>query len=142
MRSQKRLAAELMKVGINRIRTVPSAKEEIAMAITREDVRKLIHKGFIYALPVDSTSRGRIRHRKAQKKKGRRKGHGKRKGKKTARAPRKRQWIKRVRALRRELSNLKKDGKIDSSTYRKFYRNIKSGTIQSRAHLLGLIEEK
>lgn len=142
MQTQKRLAAALMKVGENRVRLFAGAKEEVAMAITRADVRKLISKGYVFAVPVNSTSRGRIRKNKAQKKKGRQKGHGRRKGKKTARAPKKQQWMKKIRALRRALLKLRHSQEVSPSNYRKLYIRAKSGTVRDKAHLTQLIKKQ
>lgn len=142
MKTQKRLAADLMKVGIHRVRTVPEAASEITMAITREDVRKLISKGYVYALPTNATSKGRTRKAAAQKKKHRRSGHGSRKGGKNARHNKKTQWITRVRALRKELRTQKKEGAIDKHTYRTLYRTVKSGVIKNKAHLKQAITQK
>jgi len=142
MKTQKRLAADLMKVGIHRVRTSPDAASDIAMAITREDVRKLISKGQIYALPTNSTSKGRIRKVAAQKKKHRQSGHGTRKGAKNARNNKKTQWITRVRSLRKDLRAQKKSGKIDKHTYRTLYHTVKSGVIKNKAHLNQMITQK
>lgn len=141
MKTQKRLAADLMKVGVHRVRTVQEAGSEIAMAITREDVRKLIAKGYIYAAPANNTSRGRIREASAQKKKHRRSGHGSRKGAKNARDNKKKLWITRIRALRNELQKQKESGKIDARTYRKLYHTAKSGVIRNKAHLNQMITQ-
>ena len=132
MKTQKRLAAQLMKVGKNRVRIFNEAKEEVAIAITRDDVRKLISKGYIFAVPVNSTSRGRIRKNKVQKKKGRKKGHGSRKGTKTARLPKKQKWMKKIRGTK----------ETDPSLYRKLYIRARSGTIRDKAHLAQLVKKQ
>lgn len=136
MKTQKRLAAALLKVGINRIR-VDTKDEEAVMAMTRADVRKAIVRGSIYAVPIEATSRGRIRLRKAAKKKGRGKGHGKWKGNRSARTPSKRDWMKRIRAIRRKLREMKKAGTITAGKYRKLYRLSKAGVFKSKAHVEG-----
>ena len=141
MKTQKRLAAQLMKVGENRVRVFNEAKAEAAIAITRDDVRKLISKGYIFAVPVNSTSRGRIRKNNAQKKKGRKKGHGRRKGTKTARLPKKQKWMKKIRALRNALSKLRGTKEVDPSLYRKLYIRARSGTVRDKAHLAQLVKK-
>ncbi|MEM2918959.1 MAG: 50S ribosomal protein L19e [Candidatus Altiarchaeota archaeon] len=132
---QRRLAAKILKVGINRIYISPEKKEEVSKAITRDDIRALIKDGLISVRKEKGTSRVRVRKIKEQKRKGRRKGHGSRKGKKGARTPRKEIWISKVRALRDELKKLKKEGKIDRKEYRKLYRQIKGNIFKSRRHL-------
>ncbi|HIP25713.1 MAG TPA: 50S ribosomal protein L19e [Archaeoglobus profundus] len=140
LRLQRRLAAEILDCGINRIWFDPSALEEIASAATKEDIRKLIEKGVIKRKPVKGICRVRINKRKAQRRKGRRRGHGSRKGKKTARMPRKRAWILRIRALRRRLRYLRDKGLIDRKTYRMLYMKAKGGEFRSVAHLNAYLE--
>jgi len=141
MKIQKRLAAKLMKTGENRVRIFGDAKEEVAAAITREDVRKLIAKGYIFAAPANGTSRGRIRKNYAQKKKGRRKGQGSRKGTKTARAPKKAAWMNKIRAIRRALTKSRDTKEITPAAYRALYIKAKSGTIKDKAHLAQLVKQ-
>ncbi len=133
---QKRLAADILKCGISRVYIDPKALSEVEEAITRADVRMLIKRGLIKKLPKKGNSRGRIKKRQAQLRKGLRNGPGSRKGTKYARLSRKERWIKTIRALRDELRKLKKEGKIDRRTYRKYYLYAKAGMFKSRAHLL------
>ena len=133
---QKRLAAEIMKCGKDRVWIDDTMLDEVVEAITREEVRKLINRDVIKKKPDKSNSRGRTRYVKEQKKKGRRKGHGKRKGKKTARTPSKESWKKRIRSIRKELRSLRDEGHIDKTTYRKFYNKAKGGTFKDRSDLL------
>lgn len=132
---QRKLAAKILKVGINRIYISPEKKEDVSKAITRDDIRALIKDGSISVRKEKGASRARARKIREQKRKGRRKGHGSRKGKKGARTPRKEIWISKVRALRDELRKLKKEGKIDKKEYRKLYRQIKGNLFKSRRHL-------
>ncbi len=133
---QRRLAAEVLKCGVNRVWIDDTMLDEVAEAITREDIKKLISNDVIKKKPVKGNTRGRHRYIEQQKKKGRRKGHGKRKGKKTARTPSKRDWMKRIRSIRRELKYLRDEGMIDRTTYRKFYRKAKGGTFEDRSDML------
>lgn len=133
--TQKRLAAEIMKVGTNRVWIDPSRIEDVSKAITRDDVRYYISQGAIDAEPEKGISRGRFREKKTQQGKGRRKGHGRRSGTKMARNPRKASWIRKVRALREELRTLKEEDKLEDGTYRKAYRQIKGNLFNSRRHL-------
>jgi len=146
LRYQKRLAAKVLKCGENRVWMDPDALEEIAEAITTEDIRRLIREGKITALQKQGVSRARAKVILKQKKKGRRKGQGSRKGKKTARMPRKEQWMIRIRALRKLLRELREEGKITKTEYRKLYMAAKGGQFRSKAHLLQraikMIEER
>ncbi|MEM2878601.1 MAG: 50S ribosomal protein L19e [Candidatus Hadarchaeales archaeon] len=142
LREKKRLAARMLGVGADRIWMDPSRAEDIESAITRDDIRRLIKGGAIRVKPQGGTSRGRIRDMRAKKEAGRRGGHGSRKGAKRARKPRKRTWVQTVRPLRRRVNELKKEGAISSSEYRKLYLMIKGGTFRSRAHLEMYLREK
>ncbi|MCD6512821.1 MAG: 50S ribosomal protein L19e [Thermoplasmata archaeon] len=135
LKTQRRLAAELLKCGENRVWMDPEQLEEIEKAVTRRDISNLIKQGIIKAKPVKNNSRGRIRKRLAQKAKGRRKGHGSRKGKATARLPRKRRWIQTIRPIRAYLRELRDKGLIDRSVYRLYYRRAKGGQFKNKAHL-------
>jgi large subunit ribosomal protein L19e len=133
--NQKRLASKILECGLDRVWLNPEASEEIASAITRDDIRELIEKGTIKAKPVKGVSRGRARALAAKRKYGHCKGHGSRKGKKGARTPKKEQWIKKIRALRRRLKELRAEGALDKSAYCRLYRKAKGGEYRSVAHL-------
>lgn len=133
--NQKRVSSQVLDCGVHRVWLDPEASAEIAVAITRADIRELIEAGSIKAIPVKGVSRGRARERDAKRKYGHRKGHGRRKGRKGARNPRKEQWMKKIRALRRRLKELRDDGTLDRSTYCKVYRKAKGGEYRSVAHL-------
>jgi len=140
LRLQRRIAAEILKCGKNRIWIDPNALEEISTAATKEDVRKLIEDGVIKKKPIKGISRARIKKRKMQRKKGRRRGHGSRKGKKGARMPSKELWMLRIRAIRRRLRYLRDTGVIDRRTYRMLYRKAKGGEFRSVSHLNAFIQ--
>jgi len=136
--NQKKLSMRLLKCGISRVWFDPSRMEDIQNAITASDINALIKDGVIKARPKKGNSSFRIKKIKEQKKKGRKKGHGKRKGKIGTRAPRKREWIKKVRALRNELKDMKNS--ISSQDYRDLYRKISGGFFHSRSHMKTYIE--
>ncbi|MHC1566485.1 MAG: 50S ribosomal protein L19e [Candidatus Syntropharchaeia archaeon] len=133
--NQRRLAADILGVGIKRVWLNPELVEEIAAALTREDIRGLIESGAIKRKQKKGVSRGRARMLARKRAKGHRKGHGSRKGTKKARFPKKRAWIIKIRALRRKLRELRDSGEIDASTYRKLYNKAKGGEFRDVAHL-------
>jgi len=135
LKNQRRLAAEVLKCGENRVWMDPDNLEEIEKAVKRKDIKNLVKRGIIRERKIKGNSRGRIRKRMAQRAKGRRKGHGSRKGKATARLPRKRAWIKTIRPIRAYLRELRDSGKIDRKTYRLYYRRAKGGQFRSKAHV-------
>ncbi len=134
--NQRRVAANILKCGINRVWIDPNRTEDVAYAVTREDVRNLIKSGFIRAHQKQGPSRGRIRFAKAQRKKGKRKGQGSRKGAKFARFPKKQRWISIIRPIRAQLRELRDTGMIERSVYRKFYLYSKGGMFKNKGHLM------
>ena len=130
--SQKRLAAELLKVGRTRVWVDPEDTDRVSSAITREEIRKLIHEGSIRKLPKVSISRGRKRIRKQELQAGRHKGPGSIKG---SVSDSKRRWIVRIRSIRRRLRTLRDKRFITTQVYRKLSLMAKGGTFRSAAHL-------
>ncbi len=139
---QKRLAAEILGVGVSRIWIDPYHIDEVADAITRNEIKALIKDGVIQVRPIHSNSRARWRYRHIQRKKGRRRGHGKRKGVKTARLDKKEVWMTRIRRIRRYLRYLRDHNMIDRKTYRRLYMLAKGGSFHSLSHLKMYMEEK
>lgn len=139
---QKRLAADILGVGEERVWIDPDRIAEVSTAITRADVRQLVKDGAIKAKSKKSISSGRTRKRKEQRKKGRRSGPGTRKGAKQGRKSRKSEWIDKVRALRRKLRELRDEGVIDSSLYRDLYKKVKGGSFRSKSHLETYLKNK
>ena len=141
MKTQKRLASKILKCGVNRIR-INLEDEEVASAITREDVRAAISRGAIYKIPVKGTSRTRARKKKIARRKGRSTGYGRRKGPKTARTPKKTKWKKQIRAVRKKLRTLRDSGEIDRKTYRRHYGKANAGNYRSKAHAEAMARKK
>lgn len=142
LRFQRKIAAALLDCGENRVWMDPTALEDIAGAVTKEDVRELIEQGLIKRKPEKGISRARINRRKAQRRKGRMRGHGRRKGRKGARMSKKELWMRRIRPIRRRLKYLRDSGIIDRRTYRILYRKAKGGEFRSVAHLNSYLESQ
>ncbi|MHB8586027.1 MAG: 50S ribosomal protein L19e [Thermoplasmatota archaeon] len=134
--NQRRMAADLLKIGQNRVYINPLHNDEVAEAVTRADIRSLIRKGLIETRSIIGTSRVRARKLKEQKDSGRRSGPGSRKGAKGARNPRKRAWIRMIRPVRAKLSELRASKKITPAQYRVYYLKAKGGAFRSKAHLV------
>ena len=135
LKAQKRLAADILGVGKNRVKFDPEAQSEIADAITRDDVRELIEDGTIEAETATGNSRGRARARQKKRSYGHQKGHGTRKGKSGGRQNEKSEWQSKIRAQRRELRELRDEGEIDRSQYRELYDMASGGEFDSVADL-------
>ncbi len=135
LRNQRRMAADILKCGENRVWINPDKIEEVEDCITRGDIRTAIDSGLIKAKPKNGTSRGRIRYAAGQKASGKRKGPGSRKGTANARVSNKRRWMATIRPIRDELKALRADGQITPSVYRLYYRRAKGGVYKSRRNL-------
>jgi len=142
LRNQRRMAADLLKCGVNRVWIDSNRVEDVAEAVTKTDIRGYIKEGAIKARQKRGISRARIRYLQEQKKKGKRKGHGSRKGTKHARLSKKRRWIQTIRPMRQMLREYRDQGRITPSTYRKFYGHAKGGMFKSKAHLTSHLESQ
>ncbi|MHA1314962.1 MAG: 50S ribosomal protein L19e [Candidatus Helarchaeota archaeon] len=139
---QRAMAARVLKVGVNRVWIDPERDEEVAMAITRNDIRGLINDGAIKKRYKRGVSRARARVVHQKKKQQKRRGEGSRKGKKTAKISRKQAWILRIRPIRKELKRLRARRSITPTVYRKLYLLASGGTFRNVSHLTRYITEK
>jgi len=133
--SQRRLAAEVLKVGKGRVWIDPNRIEEVEIAITREEIRKLIHEGAIRSFPKKGISRARARVLHEKRKKGLRRGPGRKSGSSGAIVSKKHAWMNKIRTLRKKLRELKEKRVITKSTYRQLYDTAGSGAFKSVAEL-------
>ncbi len=140
--SKKRLAAEILKCSPKRVKFDPERLDEIKEALTRADIKALINDKAIIKEQAKSISGFRAKKKKKQKSKGRQRGQGSRKGKKTARLPKKRNWINKARAQRKLIKQFKEKGMLSTKDYRELYLKIKGGFFRSKAHLLLYIKDK
>ncbi|MDD2665632.1 MAG: 50S ribosomal protein L19e [Methanocellales archaeon] len=133
--NQRRMAADILGVGIGKVWMDAEKAEDISTAITREDIRKLIATGIIKRKLQKGISRGRTRTKDKKRAYGHQKGHGSRRGAKGARMPGKERWMNKIRALRKRLKTLREEGTIDASMYRKLYGRATSGEFRDVSHL-------
>ena len=141
LKAQKRLAADVLGVGKNRVRFDPEAQGEIADAITRDDVRELVEDGVIEAETTQGNSRGRARERNEKRAYGHRSGHGSRKGPSGGRTDGSEEWQSRIRAQRRTLRELRDDDEITRSQYRELYDMASGGEFDSVRDLRRYVED-
>ncbi len=133
--SQRRLASQILKIGKNRVWINPEFLDDVEGAITREEVRKLIHERVIISMPEVGVSRSRAKVIRSKKAKGRRSGPGCVTGAAHAKVTKKEAWMIRIRSLRRKLRELKAARTITEETYSQYYRMAGSGRFQSIAEL-------
>jgi large subunit ribosomal protein L19e len=134
--NQRRLAAALLDCGENRVWIDPASQEELEDSVTRSDIRGAIKAGVIRRRRIRGTSRARARRRALELAKGRHAGPGSRRGTPSSRVPQKERWMRRIRAQRDLLRELRAAKRIPPKVYREFYRRAKGGMFRSRSHLL------
>lgn len=142
IKTQRELAAKIFKVGSDRVWFDNTRLEDIKKAITKNDIRSLIAEDVIKKKQKTGISGFRIRKNLVQKRKGRRKGTGSKEGKRTSRAPRKRDWINRVRPQRSLLDRLKEGKLITIKDYGNLRKKIKGGFFRSTRHIKLYVGEK
>lgn len=139
---QRRLAAQILKCGKNRIVFDSGRLEDIKDAITKTDIRSLINTGAISRKRLLNTSRFWARKRKVQKSHGLQKGFGSRKGRKTARLNPKRTWMNKIRLQRDFIKSLRDNDTISTTDYHELYMKSKGGFFRSLRHLKLYTKEK
>lgn len=138
LRDKRELAARVLGVGVNRVKFSPDYLEDVADAITRENIRSLVTARTMHVEGIKGTSRGRTRARHAKAKKHGR-GQGSKKGRKGARRGKKELWVKKVRAMRHHIKVLKKRGDISKRAFWSLYTKINGGQVRSLSHLRELV---
>jgi large subunit ribosomal protein L19e len=133
----KRIAGELLKRGVSKVRIKEGFNPDAQKAITREDVRTMIKNGAIYTIKKKHNISAYSKVLKAKRIKGRRRGPGKRKG--TLKARGGMEYKKKIRGQRRVLKALKEQQIIDNMKFRKYYALVKGGNFQTKASLLSHI---
>jgi len=132
---QRRLAAQILKVGQSRVWINPERMDDVESAITREEVKKLVHEKVIVSLPQKGVSRSRAKSVQEKKRRGRRKGQGSFTGSGQAKVSKKDAWMLKIRSLRKKLRELKASRVITETTYRQLYKMASSGRFASVAEL-------
>jgi len=138
---QKRLAAQILKCSEKKIKFDNSRLSDIKEAITKADIKSLIFEKVIKKSPVKNTSKYRARKKASQKRKGRQRGHGSRKGSQTARFPKKREWVNKIRLQRKLLKELKDKKIITPLVYQQLYMKAKGGFFRNKKHIKLYLEE-
>ncbi len=140
----RKIAAELLNCGNDRVWFDPEQQEKVKSAMTKEDIRALIKEKVIKKRKQNFQSRGRARILREKRKKGRKRGKGKRKGTKKARSEKKESWMKNVRSQRKLLKQMKKEKPkaVEKLGYRRLYRMVKGGYFKGKKYLKAAVEGK
>lgn len=141
LKAQKRIASQIIKRGENGIWIDPEKGFKVALAVTREDVTKLINDGVIRSRKIKGTSRGRARAQKFKRARGQRRGPGSRKGTSNARMNEKVLWMNKIRAQRKYLKKLRDEEYISTNTYRTLYKQAKGNLFRNVRFLGNYIRE-
>jgi large subunit ribosomal protein L19e len=126
LKTQKRLAASILKSGETRIKIDPEQIDRVESAITREEIKKLIHEGVIKKVKAKGISKGRKKASKKRRTPGNVKGHS---------ISKKELWVNKIRKIRKQLKTLRDKKLITKKVYRKLYAMAKGGAFKDSAHL-------
>jgi len=140
LKAKKRLAARVSGVGVNRIKFDTDHLDDIADAITRENIRSLFTANTIRIKSFTGTSRGRAHVKKAQRNK-RGTTQGSKQGRKGARVGKKEVYVAKVRSLRRLLKIAKDRKDLTNPEFWILYKKVGGNTVRNKAHLRTLMDE-
>ena len=126
----RRLAAELLNVGENKVRISADGISEVKSAMTRGDVKALIDKGVVKA----ASKKGRKKNKRKK-----RRGSGSRTGKKAGAA--KKEWMAKVRSQRKLLKRLIELNALPKEDKRAVYMKVKSGIFRSKRAMITYLKE-
>lgn len=140
LKTKRRLVARILGVGANRIKFDSEYLDDVADAITRDNIRSLLTANIIEVRPIKGTSKGRAHHKKSQRRKRGTK-QGSKKGAKGTRIGKKQVYVRKIKALRHRLRVSKGRKEITNQDYWKLYRQVGGNQVRNVAHLRTLIEE-
>lgn len=140
LKTKRKLVSRILGVGVDRVKFDPDHLDEVADAITRDNIRSLITANVIEVRPIRGTSKGRSYFKKLQRgKRGTKQGS--KKGAKGARAGKKEIYVNKIRAMRHQLKVSKARKEIANDVYWSLYKQVSGNQVRNLAHLRSLLEE-
>ncbi len=136
---QKKLAAKLLKTGKTKIWIDPDSIDDISIAVTKNDMRKLIARGVVRAKPRLGISSGRSKLVRLKKQRGLRRGPGSQKG---GVSLDKEKWMRKMRSQRDFMKLLRKRKILTPTVFRQLYLKIKGNAFENISQIKNYIKEK
>ena len=139
LKTKRQLVSRILGVGVDRVKFDPEHLDDVADAITRDNIRSLITANVIEIKPIRGTSKGRAHFKKMQKRKRGTK-QGSKKGRTGARSGKKQIYVRKIKAMRHQLKVSKSRKEITNEDYWKLYKQVSGNQVRNLAHLRSLIE--
>ena len=139
LKTKRQLVSRILGVGVDRVKFDPEHLDDVADAITRDNIRSLITANVIEIKPIKGTSKGRSHFKKLQRSKRGAK-QGSKKGRKGARTGKKQVYVRKIKAMRHQLKVSKSRKEIVNEDYWKLYKQVSGNQVRNLAHLRSLIE--
>ena len=139
LKTKRQLVSRILGVGVDRVKFDPEHLDDVADAITRDNIRSLITANVIEIKPIKGTSKGRSHFKKLQRSKRGAK-QGSKKGRKGARTGKKQVYVRKIKAMRHQLKVSKLRKEIANEDYWKLYKQVSGNQVRNLAHLRSLIE--
>ena len=139
LKTKRQLVSRILGVGVDRVKFDPEHLDDVADAITRDNIRSLITANVIEIKPIKGTSKGRSHFKKLQRSKRGTK-QGSKKGRKGARTGKKQVYVRKIKAMRHQLKVSKSRKEIVNEDYWKLYKQVSGNQVRNLAHLRSLIE--
>ncbi len=140
LRTKRQLVSRILGIGVDRVKFDPEYLDDVADAITRDNIRSLITANVIQIKPIKGTSKGRAYFKKLQRgKRGTKQGS--KKGSKGARIGKKEVYVNKIRAMRHQLKVSKSRKELANDSYWKLYKQVSGNQVRNLAHLRTLIDE-
>ena len=139
LKTKRQLVSRILGVGVDRVKFDPEHLDDVADAITRDNIRSLITANVIEIKPIKGTSKGRSYFKKLQRSKRGTK-QGSKKGRKGARTGKKQVYVRKIKVMRHQLKVSKLRKEIVNEDYWKLYKQVSGNQVRNLAHLRSLIE--